>query len=151
MQRSPYQEPQTAMERHIASLVDDLRYGKDSRSGFAQKIEAALDHAFWLEKEYRRLRDENYELEKKMWLPMPEISASWKAEPLPPEMPKIANVFWELRVHRWASYLKPFQTAADEKMWRRIRQTTFKELVKRIREQFEQTFPTRPFSEAADQ
>ena len=142
LKRSPYQAPQTSMERHISTLVEHLEHGVDSRGGFNQAIEHAMSHAFWLETEYLRLSQDNRELEDALAVGSPSITASWDVCPIAPT--QLHSIDWRMEVQHFRALVKPFQSQADEKIWRRIRRSTFKQLLKRIRDQFDKTFPLNP-------
>lgn len=149
MKRNPYQYPQTSMEKHIAELVDNLRIGIDSRGGFAQLVERAMSHAFWLESECKRLRDEIREMESDLAKGMiPTLCASWKG--IEPDISSynLERACWEMDANRWVCYLRPHQFKADEAGWKRIRATAYKQLQQRIREVFQRTFPDRPLVSA---
>lgn len=146
MERTPYQDPQTSMERHVAGLVRHLKDGTDSRSGFAKSVEDAMVHAFWLESECDRLRKENRELDDALNVGMlPTINANWNE--MKPVAPSPLHTFdWHAEPITWRGMMRPFQSQADAKNWLRIRRSAFRGAVKRLREQFEKTFPSHPFS-----
>ena len=149
MERKPYQSPQTTMERHIAELVEHLKDGKDSRSGFAAKVEHTMSHAFWLESECDRLRRENRQAQDDLAIGMiPSFTASWKG--IEPELTSynLERAWWEMEPQRWYCIMRPHQFKADEKAWRRIRNAAYKQLQRRIRTVFERTFPDRPLYSA---
>lgn len=143
LKRTPYQAPQTSMERHVSELVQHLEHGIDSRGGFNQAVERAMSHAFWLETEYRRLAEDNRNLEDALAVGAPAITASWKElEDCAPT--QIHFVDWRMEEVRWRGVLRPFQSQADAETWARVRRVTFRQLLKRVREQFVKTFPTKP-------
>jgi hypothetical protein len=143
LKRSPYQAPQTSMERHISTLVEKLEHGIDGRGGFNQAIEHAMSHAFWLETEYLRLAQDNRELENALAVGMPIVTASWDAGPILPT--QMHTIDWQMDSIRFRALVRPFQSHADVKTWRRIRRSTFKQFIKRVRDQFDKTFPLNPF------
>jgi hypothetical protein len=136
------------MERHIAGLVQHLKDGTDNRSGFAKAVEDTMAHAFWLESECDRLRKENRELDDALHVGMvPTIAAGWRD--MPPLAPSPLHTFdWYVEPIRWRGMFRPFQEQADEKNWLRIRRSAFRGAIKRLRDQFEKTFPTRPSFDA---
>lgn len=146
MNRIPYQEPQTSMERHIADLMKHLEHGQDSRSGFAQAVEHAMSHAFWLESEHKRLREENEKLTDALTVGMlPTFSASWKETD--PQLPThVRFLDWELALVRWRAVMRPFQAEAEGDIWLKMRRATLRGVMRRVRAQFEKTFPVQPFS-----
>ena len=130
------------MERHISALVEKLEHGVDNRAGFNQAIEHAMSHAFWLETEYRRLAQDNRELEAALAVGYPSVTASWKDGPIEPT--QLYSIDWQMDSVLFRARLRPFQSDADVKTWRRIRRSTFKQLLKRVRDQFDKTFPLNP-------
>ena len=143
MERKPFDPPETAMERHIAELVDHLQHGYDNRSGFAAKIEGAMAHAFFLEAEVQQLTEDNHKLEAALAVGLPSITASFTATEFKPasDITSVWWLDWHLDAVQWRAELRAHHQQADEKMWQRMRHITFRQLLKRVREQFEKTFP----------
>ena len=139
--RIPYQPPQTSMERHVEELVSHLRNNVDSRSGFAQAVENAMDHAFWLETTCRRLQEDNDELERALCLPLPKITADGKFEPAELNYIEMDRFDWRMNSIVWRVNLNPSQGRADHKTWTRIRKITYKKILKQFRKAFVDTFP----------
>ena len=130
------------MERHIAETIEHFANGKDTRSGFAQTKERAMAHAFWLESEVMRLREDNRKLEDMLAVGLPSITASWKDTPLSVEAPNdIRALDWRLESKHWRTMLKPFHSLATPVAWLRIRRITYRQLLKAVRLEFENTFP----------
>ncbi len=146
MNRSPYQDPQTSMERHITDLVKHLSTGTDTRSGFAQKVEAALAHAFALEAEHHRLVEENRKLEDALTVGLiPTFSANWReTDPMLPTHVRFLD--WEMEKIRWRAVMRPYQAEAQGEIWCKMRRAALRSIVRRVREQFQKTFPVQPFN-----
>lgn len=143
--RYPYQDPQTGMERHVADLVAHLRDGTDSRSGFAQKTEAALAHAFWLEKAVVELREEVRALERFMapTLPSVKMYSSQIDTRDPAEMYPCAGgavVFdWEMEKIAYRCMWRDGDPGQDQ-MMARIKRRSYRDIITRFRKEFERTW-----------
>ncbi len=130
----------SSMESHVLNLVGKLKYGVDSRSGFDRDIQSAVGHAAYLERECARLRNEVREMEKGMAL---RFSAMVRAtcEMIPESQYFADRIRWHMPSFTWNMILPPYQGIADEKMWRRICRSPYRELLKQFRTSFERTFP----------
>jgi hypothetical protein len=147
MERRPYQEPQTSMERHVAELVEHLRNGTDNRAGFAEKVEAALRHAFWLEKLCAEQRLEIDNLYKNVLPGMPHIKAMAerfdtrdpdpRAGPSP--MAGCLSFDWVMEAIRWRGVWNGFDVK-DAETERKVRARTYRQLMRLVRKEFERTF-----------
>lgn len=143
LKRNPYQAPQTSMELHIAELVDHLRRRTGTRSEFATLVERAMSHAFWLETECSRLRAENLELDNALAVGLPLVTSKYfEMDACSPV--DFSTIEWRLEPLRWRWVLRPFQARASERTWARIRRSVFRGLIRRVRTEFEATFPTKP-------
>ena len=152
MERKPYQPPQTSMERHLVELVEHARNGTDNRSGFAQKIESAQEHAFWLENECDRLRKEVRTLEDEMAVGLPKVSMDWKdTDVRQSRYVWFRTIDWIVQPIGYRVMLRSEQSQADEKTWSRIRKWTFRSLVREMRKEYERCVPAQlPVRETAD-
>jgi len=139
-ERLRWQPPTTGMEKQIARLVEMLRYGEHRRSEFAETIEATMAYAYSLEKQLRHIYKEKYELEECLAVSTPPFTAKWSIDQA---ISREGYIFdWYIEPLHWRCYLNESQTRADEKLWKRIRSSTYKQLLKKVRKQFEKTFPT---------
>lgn len=145
LKRYAYQDPQTPMERHLMELVAHLRNGTDSRGGFAQKTEAAQDHAFWLEKRCRELQEEVRRLELYMAPSLPSVKCWSKSIDTrdPSEVYPVrggAIVFdWGLEQIRYRCMWQDGDPD-DEATLRKIKRRTYREILVRFRAEFEKTW-----------
>jgi hypothetical protein len=143
LKRHPYQPPQTSMERHLVDLVEHVRNGTDSRAGFAQKVEAAQDHAFWLEK---TCRDQRAEIERlyKMVIPgLPSVTTHInRVDTRDPSgfLPGgCLSFLWEMEAIRWKGVWNGFDHK-DAQVEKEVKTRTYRQLLRLVRKEFERTF-----------
>jgi hypothetical protein len=143
MKRAPYQAPQTAMERHLMELVEHLRNGTDNRAGFAQKVEAAQEHAFWLEKTCAEQREKIHNLYKNVLPQMPHIKALGKlldSRDPSGRVPGGALSFdWTMEAVHWRGLWNGFDPK-DAETEKKVRARTYRELMRLVRKEFDRTF-----------
>lgn len=144
MTRAPYALPQTSMERHVAQLVEHLRSGVDSIGGFAQKVESAQAHAYWLETECARLRAEVRKMENELCVGLPTITMDWSNTEIPIR-PYVTyeEINWEISPIRYRVRMTRQQLYSNEETWGRIRRWTFRAFVQKLREEYERCVPLR--------
>ena len=135
------------MERHVAELVAHLRDGTDTLTGFAEKTEAALRHAFWLENICAEQRLEIDNLYKNVLPGMPHVKAMASLvdtrDPDPRAGPSplsgCLSFDWELQAVRWRGVWNGFD-AKDAETEKKVRTRTYRQLMRLVRKEFERTF-----------
>lgn len=145
LKRHAYQAPQTPMERHLMELVAHLRDGTDNRAGFAQKTEAAQDHAFWLEKRCRELQEEVKRLELFMSPSLPNLSC-WDKQIDTRDPSSVYPVRGGAVVFDWGMEKIHYRGMwrdgddGDQATLNRIKRRTYQEILGLFRKEFERTW-----------
>lgn len=145
MSRYPYQAPQTSMECHVTELVAHLRDGTDNREGFAKKIEAAQDHAFWLEKRCCELEEEVRRLELFMAPSLPSVKC-WNEQIDTRDPSEVYPVMGGAIVFDWGMEQIRYRVMwrdgdlGDQHTLKRIKRRTYREILGRFRKEFERTW-----------
>lgn len=130
--RAPYAPPQTSMERHLLEIIEHVRNGSDTRAGFAQKVELAQSHAFWLENLCREQQQEIERLLDYCAPRMPDIQCS---------ADQIENHYfdWRMEALGYRVQLRPMERP-DDAMLKRIKRHAYRDLLKLFRASFEKTW-----------
>jgi len=135
MNRTPYQAPQTSMEHHLLELMEHVRNGTDSRAGFNLAVETAQQHAFWLENEVARQRDEINDLYRKMSPSVTSVTCSSQAI-------QTGSLCFEWRMEgiQWRGVWMNRPKSEHVDILREVKRRTYREILRLFRSEFERTW-----------
>lgn len=150
-ERKPHAPPATAMEKHIAELVEYLRDGEGTQASFFAAMERAMDHAYALEAALNNSRQTVADLDRRMAVAMPPLTITGTMEDGAEgagRFESISDVMhrfdWRMEPIRYSVMLREYQAKGDEDLKARVKRTTYRGMLKHFRNQFEECFNLNP-------
>lgn len=141
MDRYPYQVAQTSMERHVIELVAHFRNGSDTLAGFAQAVERAQSHAFWLENIVKEQQAEIEKLYTSRIPGMPSVSASSELSDFR-QCARVAGPLafdWRMENIAYRALWHGYDVK-DHDLAKRVKRRAFRALLRLFRAEFEKTW-----------